>query len=148
MALRGPTKGSRILVQLPFGRERTGGGKPASKLISIKQGVANVLGFKPITQIPTKNVRFKTASGSATSTRYQQGSYKRKSVRLIFKAPKTITGSKGSYKSVSMPVPSGVTLDDIVKYFHTGQGKAVGVIAMITPDGRRIQWGEATLRAA
>ncbi|KJH71227.1 hypothetical protein [Aliterella atlantica] len=143
---RGPTKGSRILVQLPFGRDKTGGGKPASRLIYIKQGVADALGFKPIRTLPTQQVRYKTASGTATTTRYQKGSYKRKSVTLIFKAPKNITGSTGLYKSVAMPIPSGVTLDDVIKYFHTGAGKSKGVVALISPQGSRMQWAEATLR--
>lgn len=145
MAKVGPTKGSRILVKLPFGRDKTSGNKPASQLIEVKQGVARVLGFEPVKALPVKTVTFKTARGSAKAPRMGRGSYKRKSVKLIFKAPKTITGSKGQYKSVSLPMPSGVTLDDIVKYFHTGAGKNKGVIALVSPSGRRIQWAEATL---
>lgn len=145
MARRGPTKGSRILVKLPFGRAKTSGGKPASQLIEVKQGVARVLGFEPVKALPVKTVSFKTASGTARAPRMGRGSYKRKSVKLIFKAPKTIAGSTGQYKSVSLPIPSGVTLDDVVKYFHTGAGRSKGVIALVSPDGRRIQWAEASL---
>lgn len=145
MARRGPTKGSRILVKLPFGRDKTSGGKPASQLIEIKQGVANILGFDPVKTLPVKSVKFKTARGFANAPRYGRGSYKRRSVKLIFKAPKTIKGSNGKYKTVSLPLPSGVTLDDVIKYFHTGAGKNKGVIAMVSPDGKRFQWAEATL---
>ena len=142
---RGPTKGSRILVKLPFGRAKTGGVHKASQYISIKQGVATILGFKPVTNVPTQKVKYKTAKGTATVTRRIEGSYRQRSVRLIFSAPKSIKGSKGTFKSVSMPVPSGVTLDDIVKYFHVGAGKSKGVIGMITPAGKRVQWAEAKL---
>jgi len=145
MARRGPTKGSRILVKLPFGSEKTSGGKLASQLIEVKQGVARVLGFEPIRVLPTKTVTFKTARGTARSTRFGRGSWRRRSVKLIFKAPKTITGSTGTYKTVSLPLPSGVTLDDVIKYFHTGAGKSKGVIALVSPDGKRFQWAEASL---
>lgn len=146
MARKGPTKGSRILVKLPFGRTKTGGGKAASQYISVKQGVATLLGFKPVANVPTKTVRFKTAKGTATTQRRIDGSYKQRSVILIFNAPKSIPGSRGSYKTVSLPIPSGVTLDDVAKYFHVGAGKNKGVIGMITPAGKRVQWAEATLR--
>lgn len=139
---RGPTKGSRVLVELPFGKTVKGkngkGGK--SKLIMLKQGVAKELGFKPVTTLPVQTVTMKTAAGSRTVKRLSQGSYRRKSVKLIFESPKTIAGSTGSYKTVSLPMPSGVTLNDIVQYFHKGAGKSKGVIALISPDGKRIQW--------
>lgn len=136
---RGPTKGSRVLVKLPFGRTTTGK-NPKGQLVLVKQGVAKELGFTPVKQLPTKQVTFKTAAGSRTVTRISQGSFKRKSVKLIFEKPRSIFGSKGTYKTVSLPMPSGVTVNDIVKYFHTGAGKSKNVIALVTPDGKRIQW--------
>ena len=139
---KGPTKGSRVLIKLPFGTTKNGtGGKPGkSQLIMLKSGVAKELGFKPVVQMPTQKVTFKTAAGSRTVTRLVQGSYRRKSVKLIFESPKTIAGSTGTYKSVSLPMPSGVVLNDIVQYFHKGAGKSKGVIALVTADGHRIQW--------
>lgn len=136
---KGPTKGSRVLVKLPFGRTKTGkNGK--SQLILIKQGVAKELGFQVVKQLPKKTVEMKTAAGNRKVTRLSQGSYKRKSVKLVFEKPRAIAGSKGTYKTVSLPMPSGVTIVDIVQYFHTGAGKSKNVIALITPDGKRVQW--------
>lgn len=139
---KGPTKGSRVLIKLPFGRtvapKNGKGGK--SQLIMLKAGVAKVLGFKPVTTMPSQKVTFKTAAGSRTTTRISQGSYRRKSVKLIFESPKSISGSSGTYKTVSLPVPNGVLISDIVNYFHKGAGKSKGVIALVTSDGHRIQW--------
>lgn len=136
---RGPTKGSRVMVKLPFGRTKTGK-NPKSQYIMIKQGVAQALGFKPVTEIPKVTIKTKTAAGQRQITRLVQGSYRRRSVKLIFENPKTIKGSTGTYKSVSLPVPSGVVLADIVAYFQKGAGKGKGVIGLVSSDGRRIQW--------
>lgn len=140
-ARRGPTKGSRVLVELPFAKKKTSGGKVAGTLVQMKQGVAEALGFTPVKTIPSSKVKFKTASGTATAVRLTKGAYKRKSVKLIFKTPKTIKGSSGKYASVSMPISSGTTISAIVGYFNTGRGKGAGVIALVTPDGVKVQWG-------
>lgn len=140
-----PSKGSRVLVKLPFAALKTGGGEKAGQLISIKQGVAKLLGFKPLTKAPTVKVKFKTAKGTATVTRLLQGSYKRRSVKLIFATPQVIIGSRGKFKSVSLPLCSGATIAGAVAYFQVGAGKDKKVIALVTPDGKRIQWDNAVL---
>lgn len=139
-AKRGPTKGNRLLVELPFADKDKG------NLVMLKQGVAKELGFKPATNIPVKKVTFKTAAGNRTAERLQLGSYKRRSVRLIFTKPRTIPGSKGNYKSVSLPLSRGASIADVVKYFSQEGGKNKGVAALITPDGKRIQWKEISLK--
>lgn len=141
MAKQGPTKGSRILVELP---------KPLAdpnrgNLISIKQGVAKLLGFTPIAKIPRTEVNIKTAAGERKVERLKSGSYRRRQVTLYFEKAQTVQGSKGQYKSVSMPIPTGTSIADVVEYFSAGQGKTKKVIALKTPDGKRIQWGESTL---
>lgn len=140
MATRvGPTKGVRILVKLPFAEEKTGGGKPAGNLIRVKSGVAKLLGFKS-TPAPKTEVSFKTASGTAKAERLKGGAYKGRSVKLIFGQAKTIDGKK--YKSVSLPLSSGATIADTVKYFESGEGKSKGIAGIITPHGKKIMWAE------
>lgn len=139
LSKRGPTTGSRILVELPFGKSAKGK-KQVSKLVRVKSGVARTLGLKPVTKLPTKSVKFKTAKGTATVTRLVQGSYRRRSVTLIFESDKKINGK--NFKSVSLPLASGCSINDAVQYFSVGAGKSKDVIALITPDGQRIQWRE------
>jgi hypothetical protein len=45
---RGPTKGARVLVKLPFGRTVAASGKKPGKsqLVRVKEGVAQELGLK------------------------------------------------------------------------------------------------------
>lgn len=141
MAKQGPTKGSRILVELPspLADEKKG------NLISIKQGVATLLGFNPVAKIPRTEVTIKTAAGERKIERLRSGSYRRRQVTLYFEKPQTVKGSKGKYKSVSMPIPSGTSIADVVEYFSSGAGKNRKVAALKTPDGKRIQWGELAL---
>lgn len=143
--VQNPSKGSRVLVKLPFASAKNGGGKKAGQLVLIKQGVAKLLDFKPVAKAPVVKVKFKTASGTATVDRLVQGSYRQRSVKLIFSTPQTIVGSQGRFKSVSLPLCSGATIADVVKYFQEGAGKDNKVIALITPAGKRIQWDNGTL---
>lgn len=143
MATRvGPTKGVRILVKLPFAETKTGGGKPAGDLIRVKSGVAKLLKFQAV-EAPRKEVTFKTASGTAKAERLKSGAYRGRSVKLIFKQSKTIDGKK--YKSVSLPLCSGASIADVVKYFESGAGKPIGVAGIITPHGKKIMWAEVTV---
>jgi hypothetical protein len=143
---KGPTKGARVLVKLPFGRTVAASGKKAGKsqLVKVKENVAKELGFKPITTLPTKSVTFKTASGSATVKRVSAtGSYRRKSVTLLFNKAKTVGKSPGTYKSVALPLGSGCTVTDAIVYFQKN-GKSKGIVGIRTPDGVTIRWDEST----
>ena len=133
---KGPTKGARVLVKLPFGRTVAPSGKKPGKgqYVRIKQGVAQELGFKPVTSLPTVKVTGKTGVYTRLGTR---GSYRQESVTLIFDKPKTIKGSSGTYKTVSLPLGSGCTITDAVKYFEK-QGK--GVVGLRTKNGVEIRW--------
>lgn len=134
---KGPTKGARVLVKLPFGRDNVPG---KSKLVRVKENVAKELGFKPVTTLPTKKVTAKTAKGSATSTRITaQGSMRRASITLIFNKPKTIGKSPGTYKTVSLPLGSGCTVTDAILYFQKN-GKSKGIVGIRTPAGQTIRW--------
>jgi hypothetical protein len=133
---RGPTKGARVLVKLPFGRTVAASGKKPGKsqLVRVKQGVAKELGLVPLKAIPTVKVTGK----SGTYTRIAAtGSYRQESVTLIFDTAKSIKGSTGSYKTVSLPLGSGCTITDAVKYFEKS-GK--GVVALRTKNGVVIRW--------
>lgn len=141
---RGPTKGSRILVKLPFGTNRAPKGtiKGVSSLVKVKEGIADLLGLKALTKIPESKVTFKTAAGSRTVTRVQKlGSYRQQSITLILKKPTTIKGSKGLYDTVSLPLGSGCTISDAVKWLQ--ENKSSIVIGVRTVSGSRIQWGES-----
>jgi hypothetical protein len=139
---KGPTKGSRILVKLPFGRTVAAKGKTPGKsqLVKVKENVAKELGFAAVKALETKSVQFKTAKGTATVKRISSvGSYRRKSVILLFKDAKKIGNSPGLYKSVSLPLGSGCTVTDAIVYFQKN-GKAKGVVGIRTPDGVTIRW--------
>jgi hypothetical protein len=133
---RGPTKGARILVELPFGTERKASGKVPgkTKFIRIKQGVAIELGFKPadisFTKVSGKNGNYEVVGS--------KGSFRGESVTLIFDKPKTIKGSTGTYKTVSLPLGSGCTITDAIKYF---QKSGHGVVALRTKNGAVTRWG-------
>lgn len=144
MATRnGPTKGGRILVKLPFGKNKapTSKTRGVSSLVKIKEGVATFLGFKPLSKLPETTIKIKTAAGERTVTRVQNlGSYRRESVTLILKKPTTIPGSKGTYKTLSLPLGSGCTISQAVKWLQAN--KSNDVIGIRTKDGNRIQWGK------
>jgi hypothetical protein len=141
---KGPTKGGRILVKLPFGTNRAPAGKikGVSTLVKVKEGVAELLGFQPLKDIPQKNVTIKTAAGSRTFKRVQNlGSFRRASVKLILAKPTPIKGSTGTFKTVSLPLGSGCTVSEAAKWLQDNKSKLC--IGIITPDGNRIQWGQA-----
>ncbi|MEH2146256.1 hypothetical protein [Nostoc sp.] len=129
---RGPTKGARVLVELPFGTEvKAAGKKPGkSKYIRVKEGIAKELGFKPVTTMPTVTVEGKKRVANI-------GSYRRVSVTLIFDKPRTIKGSTGTYASVNLPLGSGCTVTDAVQYFEK---HAKGVVALRTASGQVYRW--------
>lgn len=141
---KGPTKGGRILVELPFGRvEKAVKGKSGgrSKLVKVKENVAAFLGFKAVTSLKTQQVTFKTAKGSATVKRIvSQGSYRRKSVTLLLDKAKSIGKAPYKYKSVDLPLGSGCTVTDAIVYFQKN-GKSKGIIGIRTPDGVTHRWG-------
>ncbi|BDA73065.1 hypothetical protein CAL7716_072310 [Calothrix sp. PCC 7716] len=148
MATKGPTKGGRILVKLPFGETQKESSKENAKsqYVAIKENVAKALGFKPVDKMPTVQVKAKIGKGNAevTITRLVRGAYKRRSVKLLFKSQKSIGGK--SVKTVSLPLPSGVTMADVAKYFNEGAGKAAGVSGMVTPDGIKVQWDTISIK--
>lgn len=133
---RGPTKGGRILVKLPFGREEKASGKKPGKsqYVRIKENVAKELGFKPVTSIPTITVTGKSKTYKRISV---SGSFRQRSITLIFDKPKSISGSSGTYKTVSIPLGTGCTITDAVKYFEKA-GK--GVVGVRTQSGQTIRW--------
>jgi|SRR6476469_774461 len=137
MARVGPTKGARIMVKLPFGKDKE---KPATGLILIKSEVAKALKFKPVAKIPEKKVKMKTVAGERTYTRAIKGSYKHASVKLLFAKPKTIGGKQ--YKSVSIPMASSTNLNDFINFFAEGEGKTLGVAGLVSRDGAKTQWAE------
>lgn len=132
---RGPTKGARILVELPFGTEvKPVGKKPGkSKFVRIKQGVAQELGFKPA-DISYTNVTGKNGNYTRVGSK---GSFRGESITLIFDKPRTIKGSTGTYQTVSLPLGSGCTITDAVKYFQKA-GK--GVVAIRSKSGSVTRW--------
>lgn len=143
---KGPTKGGRWLVELPFGNKtnptNTGGTrKPGkSKLVKIKQGVAKYLGFTPVKTLPTQNVTFKTAKGTATVKRVPKvGSGGGRSVTLILESDKQIGGK--SVSQINVPLGTGCTNTDAIVYFQKN-GSAKGIIGLVTTQGRRVIWGE------
>ncbi|MDB9374308.1 hypothetical protein [Nodularia sphaerocarpa] len=138
---RGPTKGGRVLVKLPFGKTLapTNKSRGLSQLVLVKEGVADYLKLKPVDKIPSSKVTFKTAAGSRTVDRVKNvGSYRGESVTLIFGKPQSIKGSSGSYKTVSLPLGSGCNITDAVEYF---QSNFPNIVGLRTRNGHRIQWG-------
>lgn len=148
MAKKGPTKGGRIPVELPFGTDKApkpaAGGKPAkpgkSRVVLIKQNVAKFMGWKPIKQYDTKTVSTDTAQGEVSNKRIGRvGSFRRQSVTLILDKARKIGNSAGTYKTVNVPLGSGCTIADAVKWFQAN-GKAKGIIGLRTANGQRYQW--------
>ena len=131
---RGPTKGARVLIKLPFGKDvKPSGKKPGrSTYVRMKEGVAKELGFKPVSSIPT--IAVKGVRRVAV-----QGSYRQRSITLLLDKPKTITGSKGTYKTLSIPLGTGCTITDAVKYFEKKSGGTV--VGIRTQSGQTIRWG-------
>jgi hypothetical protein len=56
---------------------------------------------------------------------------------LIFAKPKSIKGSTGTYKTVSLPLGTGCTITDAVKYFEKQKN---GVVGLRTKHGVVIRW--------
>ena len=131
---KGPTKGPRVLVKLPFGQTKKGeNGKPGkSQYVRIKQDVAKALGFTVVSEIPTETV---TIKGKTIKRISVAGSMRRESITVIFTSKKTI-GKSGSYKTVSFPLGSGCTITDAVKHFE-GQ---TSVAAIRTSRGQTIRF--------
>ena len=141
MARIGPTKGGRILVELPFGTNvtATSGKEGKTKFVKIKENVAKFLGFNAVTKIQTQKITIKTAAGNRTFERViNRGSYRRESVTLILAKPTKIGNSPGNYKTINVPLGSGCTVTDAVTYFQTQTSK--GIVGLRTPDGRTIRW--------
>ncbi len=137
---QGLTKGARILVKLPFGRtEKPKNGKPGkSQLVKVKENVAALLKFQAVKNFQTSKVTFKTASGSATVTRIKsQGSFRERSIKLIFSKARKVGKSPGTYKSVSLPLGSGCTITDAITYFQKN-GPSLGIVGLTTPAGKTI----------
>lgn len=142
---KGPTKGGRILVKLPFGTNRApkGNVKGVSSLVKVKEGIADLLGLKPLTKIPESSVSIKTAAGQRSFKRVQNlGSYRRESITLILKKPTTIKGSSGTYKTVSLPLGSGCTISQAVAWLQNNKSNII--IGIRTVNGNKIQWGESS----
>lgn len=133
---RGPTKGARVLVKLPFGKEvKATGKKPGkSQYVRMKEGVAKELGFKPVSSIPTITVTGKNGTYKRLSV---SGSFRQKSITLIFTAPRSIKGSTGQYDTVSIPIGTGCTVTDAVKYFEKNKSFVAGIR---TASGQTIRW--------
>lgn len=139
---KGPTKGGRVLVKLPFGRtvKPKDGRAGQSQLVKLKENVAKFLDLKPVTKLETTSVKFKTARGTATAKRIKNaGSYRRASVKLILNKASKIGNSPGTYKTVSLPLGSGCTVTDAIVYFQE-KGKSKGIVGLTTPDGRTVRW--------
>jgi hypothetical protein len=129
---RGPTKGARVLIELPFGEEKAPAGKKPgkNKYVRVKQGIAQELGFKPVTIMPTRTVK-------GVKRVVNIGSYRRESVTLIFEKPKIIKGSTGTYATVNLPLGSGCTITDAVEYF---QKSGKGIVGLRTSNGQVYRW--------
>jgi len=85
----------------------------------------------------------KTASGEVKIKRIKsQGSFRETSVKLIFSKPRKVGKSPGTYKSVNLPLGSGCTVTDAIQYFSKN-GPALGIVALTTPAGRTIRWGNS-----
>lgn len=134
---KGPTKGPRVLVKLPFGETKPGTDKKPGKsqYVRMKQGVAKALGFDVVDKIPLQAVKTKNGTINRLSV---AGSMRRQSITVIFANAKTIAKS-GSYKTVSFPLGSGCTITDAVKYFE--DKKSLGVVAVRTSHGQTIRFG-------
>lgn len=140
---KGPTKGGRILVDLPFGRnikavkDKT---KAKNKLVKVKENVAAFLGFKGVTSLKTQQISVKTVQGEKKYKRVlNQGSYRRKSVTLLLDKAKSIGKAPYKYKSIDLPLGSGCTVTDAIVYFQTN-GKSKGIVGIRTPDGVTHRW--------
>jgi hypothetical protein len=145
---KGPTKGGRIPVKLPFGDTKkpvaAAGGKAAkpgkSQIVLIKQNVAKFMGWKPITEYDIQTVSTKTAAGEVPNKRIARvGSFRRESITLILDKPRKIGDSPGTYKTVNIPLGSGCTVADAIKWFQAN-GKTKGIIGVRTANGQRYQW--------
>jgi len=140
---KGPTKGGRILVKLPFGRTtKPVSGKSSGKnqLVKVKENVAKFLGFEAATELKTQTVSIKTAQGEKRAKRIvNQGSYRRESVTLLLDKARTIGKSPNKYKTINLPLGSGCTVTDAIVYYQTN-GKSKGIVGIRTPDGVTHRW--------
>ena len=133
MAGKGPIKGDRIPIELPFGP------KKANRVVLIKRPVADYLGFK-FKQLPfyeTKN-KGTTSAGKdkgarETTKRFKRGSYRLKSWTLIFE--KAVKIGDRTVKTVSLPVTNHISVSDVVEYFET-RAKGLKIKCLRSPEGR------------
>ncbi|MFK0733474.1 MAG: hypothetical protein ACIWVG_20360 [Gloeotrichia echinulata HAB0833] len=133
---KGPTKGGRILVKLPFGKEVKPSGKKPGKnqYVRVKQGVAKELGLDPVSKIPTVDI---TGKGGHYTRIGITGSFRQQSITIIFTKARAIKGG-GSYKTVSLPLGSGCTVTDAVEWLQ----KKEFVAGVRTQSGQTIRWKE------
>lgn len=133
---KGPSKGGRILVALPFGKDVAPSGKKPgkSKLVLVKSGIAKFLGFKAVTKLPTAKVKNQTKLRTV-------GSYRQRSITLLFENAQKVGDS--SYKSINVPLGSGCTVTDAVLYFRS-QATSLKCVGVRTHNGKTYMWGETT----
>lgn len=131
---KGPSKGGRILVNLPFGRDVSAKGKKAgkSKLVLLKSGIAKFLNFPAIKNLPTTQVKGKKKIRTV-------GSYRQRSITLIFDKPQRVGGE--SYKTINVPLGTGCTVTDAVMYFKS-QATSLNCVGVRTHNGKTYMWGE------
>jgi hypothetical protein len=143
-----PIEGNRIPVKLPF----KGATDDSDQFVSMKAIVAKFLGLKeasPTELEYTSKVNKKEKSGEADSKtkvsvkRRRRPGYRQRSVKLTFQSGRpaaagrvsTLVGSKKkigrkSYASVQFPITKSCSMNDVVRYFETGSGSNLKVLAV------------------
>ena len=134
-----PTRGPRLVYQLPFGRvRRLGPNNDTIPLVRLKQETGEALGWEPVKNIPRTKVSPK--KGPAKGKTYyvrRKGSYRRGSVKLLLENPLKI--GKRSYLTLEVPKPYGVQLDDFIGYFQSKPTDAK-VVGVVNDTGAATQW--------
>jgi hypothetical protein len=143
-----PIEGNRIPVKLPF----KGATDNSDQFVSMKAIVAKFLGLKEATAIELEyNTKVnKKAKGESkgdntltTVKRRRRPGFRQRSVKLTFQSGRpaaagrvsTIVGSKKkigrkSYASIQFPITKSCSMNDIVRYFETGGGSNLKVLAV------------------
>jgi hypothetical protein len=142
-----PIEGNRIPVKLPW----KGATDNSDQFVSMKAVVAKFLGIKEASQLeleyPAKvNRKDKNTDGPASNAqvtvkRRRRPGYRQRSIKITFQSGRpaaagrksTLVGSKkkvgrSSYASIQFPITKSCSINEIVKWFETGEGAKLKVL--------------------
>lgn len=132
MANKKRTLGPRVTVLFKSGTGQGAGSK--SQYIFMLKSVAAKLGIEPVKTLPTVTRKApKTSKKKSESKMVVRGSSGAKRIKVPVPGTERAAKKGASVKYVSVPIPSGATLSDVIAFLGKASKKPK---SFISPDGR------------